>query len=68
MAGGRRYFEFNQFPAYRQMYQSAFARMLDARRAKGLNTQWAEPKEVMAWWMGEDINQIKIIQYIEGEN
>lgn len=36
--------------------------------AKGMNTQWNEPEEVMAWWMGEDINQIKINQYIEGEN
>ena len=56
------------FPRYQQMYLSAFGRLLEARMAKGLNTQWAEPKEVMAWWMGEDINQIKIIQYIEGEN
>lgn len=66
MAGGRRYFEFNMFPRYQQMYQSAFKRMLEARRGKGLKTQWAEPEEVMAWWMEEDVNQITFDQYLEG--
>ena len=32
---------------------------------RGLETQWKTGKEVYAWWMNEDINQITISDYLK---
>lgn len=52
--GGRQR-EFMRWPAYEKMYISAFERMLDARKAKGLPCDWQTGMDVFRWWM-EDKN------------
>lgn len=54
MAGKRRYFEFSVFPKYKQMYISAFARMLDELRKTGVNQNWKDEYDVFSWWMEDD--------------
>lgn len=55
MASKSRYAEFRRWPAYKNMYKHAFARMLEARIAAGKKTQWKSADEVFNWWM-EDKN------------
>lgn len=48
--------EFARWTKYRQAYLHAFERMLDVRRAKGLQTDlWHNAEDVMRWWL-EDPN------------
>lgn len=55
MAGrGGRQREFMRWPAYEKMYISAFERMLDARKAKGLPCDWQTGMDVFRWWMEDD--------------
>lgn len=55
MAGRRgRQREFRRWPAYEKMYISAFERMLDARKAKGLPCDWFNGMDVFRWWMEDD--------------
>lgn len=46
--------EFMRWPAYEKMYISAFERMLDARKAKGLPCDWQTGMDVFRWWMEDD--------------
>lgn len=54
--------EFARWPKYRDGYLRAFGKMLEARRAAGLATEWETPDEVMHWWLqdGYDPNQLEI--------
>lgn len=56
MADKKRYFEFRVFPKYKQMYISAFRRMLDALKAyRGEeNIKWKSAEDVFSWWMEEN--------------
>ena len=49
--GKRRIKEFARYPIYYRNYLKAFGRMLKKRKAKGLETSWNNPKEVMEWWL-----------------
>ena len=49
--GGGRQREFMRWPAYEKMYISAFERMLDVRKAKGLPCDWQTGIDVFRWWM-----------------
>ncbi len=62
MANKGRYKEFAIFPKYKNMYIRAFERMLEIRKAKGLTskTNWQSGEDVFRWWMGEDINQLRL--------
>lgn len=51
--GGRQR-EFMRWPAYEKMYISAFERMLDVRKAKGLPCDWQTGMDVFRWWMEDD--------------
>lgn len=43
---------FERWPKYKQAYLRAFARMIEARKAKGLPTErWETPEQVMEWWV-----------------
>ena len=44
--------EFERWPKFRDAYMRAFAKMLDHRRASGLETQWIDAQQVFDWWMG----------------
>lgn len=67
MAGKKRYKEFADFPKYRQSYIRAFERMLDARKEKGLETQWKTGEDVLRWWMdNENLDgQMELSDFIE---
>ena len=43
------------FPEYKDMYISAFDRMIVERKKKGKQTEWKSGEEVFLWWM-EDKN------------
>lgn len=51
--------EFAVFPKYRDMYISAFARMLEARKAEGKKAGrpdvWESPIDVYHWWMEDGV-------------
>lgn len=47
--------EFYDFPTFKLNYIRAFDRMLEARKAKNLPTQWESGEEVFLWWI-EDKN------------
>lgn len=55
MASKSRYTEFRQWPKYEKLYRRAFARMVEARNAKGKDGPWHSADEVFRWWM-EDKN------------
>lgn len=58
MAGKSRAKEFAAFPKYRDMYISAFARMLEVRKAKGKDDStdaWKNPIDVYHWWMQDGV-------------
>ena len=67
IAGKKRYKEFTDFPKYRQSYVRAFERRLDARKEKGLETQWKTGEDVFRWWMDDDNldGQMKLSDFIE---
>lgn len=43
--------ELEKYPKYKKAYLSAFRRMLDSRKEKGLKCGWETPEEVMEWWL-----------------
>ena len=55
------------FPEYKKMYVRAFERMLDVRKQKGLktNSHWVDGESVFRWWVGDDPNQITMLDYIK---
>ncbi len=55
MAGKARWREFRQWPKFESLYRKAFARMLEARKAKGKDSPWQTSDEVFRGWM-EDKN------------
>ena len=56
LAGKARYHEFRVWPAYEHLYRSAFARMLEARRAAGKedSRHWRTADELFRWWMEDE--------------
>lgn len=52
--GGGRQREFMRWPAYEKMYISAFERMLDVRKSKGLPCDWQTGMDIFRWWMEDD--------------
>lgn len=43
--------EFEEYPTYKRAYIRAFDKMLDVRKAKGLQTEWKNGEEVFEWWV-----------------
>ena len=64
MASKHRYFEFLRYPAYKINYIRAFDRMIERRLENGLPTTFKNGAEVFKWWMGEDINQLTLDDYL----
>ena len=58
MAGKHRYWEFEQYPKYKEAYIRAFDKMLITREQKGLKNMgaWRDGKSVFRWWMDEKWN------------
>lgn len=51
MAGRQRWREFRLYPAYKQAYMRAFARMLKVIQRRGGSTTWKDAQDVFDWWM-----------------
>lgn len=67
MAGKRkRGKEFSDFPTYRAAYLKSFEKMLEMRKAKGLDTVWESADEVFAWWIEDETipGQLKLEDFI----
>lgn len=45
--------EFEEYPTYKRAYIRAFDKMLDVRKAKGLQTDWKTGEEVFEWWVSK---------------
>ena len=58
--------EFAAYPKIKQNYIKAFDRMVAARIRDGLDTDWKDGEEVMAWWIG-DKKKERYRDYTEGE-
>lgn len=69
MAGGKgQKKEFAKYPKYEIMYIKAFDRMLKARLERGLdNGDWHTGKDVMTWWVGDDIKQLNMFDLYDLE-
>lgn len=48
--------EFKMFPTYKRMYIRTFDKMLEVRKAKGLenNPNWENGESIFRWWMGDE--------------
>lgn len=70
LVGGGRQREFMRWPAYEKMYISAFGRMLDVRKAKGLPCDWQTGMDVFRWWMEDDniSGQLSMDDFMEDGN
>ena len=68
MAGKQRYWEFEQYPKYKEAYIRAFDKMLIAREEKGLKKMkgWKDGRSVFRWWIDEKWNpdQIEIKDWL----
>lgn len=70
MAGRKRVVEFARYPAYRQMYISAFDRMLKERTRAGLpNPNWSSGFDVYHWWMEDGVlpGQVDLLEEYNGK-
>ena len=47
--------EFADYPKYKDLYIKSFDKMIEMRKAKGLNCNWQTGEEVFLWWV-EDKN------------
>ena len=60
--------EFNDFPKYKENYIKAFDRAIKKRTEQGKpNNTWKTGEECMRWWLGENVNQIRIEDLITEE-
>lgn len=68
MAGKSRILEFNRWPAYKNLYLSAFDRMIRQRVVKG-DQDWKTPMDVYHWWMEDGVlpGQLEWDDINEGE-
>lgn len=46
---------FAKWPKYKQLYLSAFERMLEERKRRGKESSWATAEDVFRWWMEYDV-------------
>lgn len=60
--------ELNRYPRYRALYVRAFDKMLEARKTAGLSLDdltWRTGEDVMRWWIGMDVLQLTIDDYLD---
>lgn len=60
---------FALYPKYKRLYLLAFGKMLEKNAERRRAATWKTPEDVMAWWLGDDPNQISIadLEMEEGE-
>lgn len=59
------YREFARYPKYKEAYIRAFNQMIKNIDALRVDTKFTSGDNVMKWWLGEDINQITIEDYLK---
>ena len=59
------YREFARYPKYKEAYIRAFNQMIKNIDASRLDNKFTSGDNVMKWWLGEDINQITIEDYLK---
>lgn len=59
--------DFVRWPKYKQLYLTAFERMLEERKRRGKESSWATAEDVFRWWMEYDVlpGQISTEDYLE---
>lgn len=59
--------EFADFPKHKEAYIKAFEKMLEVRKASGLETKWKAGEEVFRWWIEDDTipGQITLKEWME---
>lgn len=57
--------QFARYPKYKENYISAFDRMINRRKDRGLPTVWKSGEECFTWWIGDDPNQISFDDYYD---
>lgn len=69
MASKSRNKEFQMFPTYKRAYIRAFDKMIEARKAAGLETDahWNTGENVFRWWMEEKFHPDQIGMFEEAE-
>lgn len=56
---------FARYPKYKELYIRAFDKMLEERKRRGLQSYfWETGKDLMAWWLGEDKDQLSIFEEV----
>lgn len=67
MANKHRYFEFERYPRYKNLYIKTFDRMVKVRAERGLTNRvgWQTGDDVFKWWMGEDPLQLSFDDLLE---
>lgn len=55
MASKARTKEFARYPGYERLYKQTFDKMIAARKARGLPTEWENGDEVLHWWMEDGV-------------
>lgn len=45
--------DMERWPKYVNLYEMAFQRMIDKRKADGMKCEWQTGEDVMKWWLGE---------------
>lgn len=71
LVGDKRNKEFAIWPSYKRLYLSAFARMIDERKKKGLKIEnFDTAEDVMDWWLESNVaeGQIGFDEIDEEEN
>ena len=59
------YREFARCPKYKEAYIRAFNQMIKNIDASRLDNKFTSGDNVMKWWLGEDLNQITIEDYLK---
>lgn len=68
LAGKKRYAEFARYPKYKQMYISAFDRMVEERKKRGrtdfATSNWKSGIDTFHWWMEDGVipGQISLLE------
>lgn len=51
--------EFSDYPKYKALYIKAFDKMIQERKERGMETQWASGQECFDWWLEIDKYEVK---------
>lgn len=57
--------EFEKYPKYKQLYISAFDKMLQANTDRVYKYAWQNGTDVFNWWIGVDENQMNLDELLE---